>query len=730
MAVCLAGTGEARSAWRLMGFLAESHLGAEPVRLRDGSVLVCGGSGNGRSCERFDVESGRWHPAPPLAAARVGHTTTALPDGSVLVTGGRTPWEADGAAPPTGSLRSAERRDPRTGQWRAVAPMHAPHDGHVAVLLPDGRVLALGGGPHATELEIWSPRYETWAPVPCPFPGFAPGEAVVLPSGTVLLAGPTMGEIGLRTRAFDPRDGRWSAGARFHRLRHAYRLLSLEGETALLLTTETTQIIGREGEALREGSIMWRMLEPKYRHFRLTEVWDPLQPRFSEIGLPVHPIWEGIPIALADGRVLAIGGEDPRASQLWSPLPIVAPPCADLEALLDGFEVPKGSRDDIHLGAWLHSWERVIPTTCRAAVLRGEAPGVMQRLEAGLPRASGMAGPAFDGVAELWRTVVCSLNPPSMSGHLAAWTRRPAFQERHVSRHRREVCLIALAESDQASRALPAVLTDSLVGPEGPAVDWAVQSAAHRSTAVRKHMAPLVRLAHEQQARDYEVLYKTVCLGPTPAELASACRECRPPRHWRVAHSDDRAELRGLGELRLDGASAPRRSAGTVGADLLWSVQHRYAAAFDFRLGATRGGGFAYEANALPLGRALHLGGGGVAGALVGVGVGGTTGEVPFAWQLPALLVLDADAGDHLRFMAWAKLSWVLGSRARDDGAPSAPFADELSGGLRVRLGQRRARGPFWDGRGAHLGLVYTESLGARSAAILAGYSLNMTGGF
>jgi len=122
--------------------------------LRDGRVLVCGGTGaDGRAlatAELYDPASDRWSPAGRLGEGRTKHAAVRLPDGRVLLVGGARDRES------RGRLASTELYDPAAGRFtpgpRLRAGRYKLPDAVVA--LPDGRVLVAGDAP---EVEIVDP---------------------------------------------------------------------------------------------------------------------------------------------------------------------------------------------------------------------------------------------------------------------------------------------------------------------------------------------------------------------------------------------------------------------------------------------------------------------------------------------------------------------------------------------------------------------------------------------
>ena len=106
----------------------------------NGKVLVTGGSSidaagftTRRNAELYDPAVGTWAATAQMAVTRSSHTETVLPEGKVLIIGGLC------------MFASAELYDIATNTWMSVGPMTAGRHAHAATLLPFGRVLITGG---------------------------------------------------------------------------------------------------------------------------------------------------------------------------------------------------------------------------------------------------------------------------------------------------------------------------------------------------------------------------------------------------------------------------------------------------------------------------------------------------------------------------------------------------------------------------------------------------------
>jgi hypothetical protein len=173
------------------------------IALADGRVLLVGGDGGGDSplihtAEVFDPATGQWTSTSPMRVGRANAALALLPDDRVLVMGGFA------GAQGVSQRMTCEIYDPATDTWTAAADMHALRVFASSITLPDGRILIVGGDEPITG-EIYDPTTGSWTDagrVGVPN-GFA--VAVLLPDGSVYAT--TGNGSGARLH---PEAGSWS----------------------------------------------------------------------------------------------------------------------------------------------------------------------------------------------------------------------------------------------------------------------------------------------------------------------------------------------------------------------------------------------------------------------------------------------------------------------------------------------------------------------------------------
>ena len=125
----------------------------------NGKILVMGGGDpptNTAEVIDLNAASPAWRSVASMAFARRQLNATVLPDGQILVTGGTS---GPGFNDPTAPVFAAEMWNPATENWTTMASAQIPRLYHsTALLLPDGRILSMGGNGYP-QPEIYEPPY-------------------------------------------------------------------------------------------------------------------------------------------------------------------------------------------------------------------------------------------------------------------------------------------------------------------------------------------------------------------------------------------------------------------------------------------------------------------------------------------------------------------------------------------------------------------------------------------
>ena len=146
------------------------------------------GGGDGETNVAQLPAVGTWTASPDLVSIRGTTTAVVLKDGRALAIGGGVGQQA---------VAAVEVFDPNSGVWQPTTPMNNPRRGHQAVVLGDGRVMVAGGiheGELLSSAEIFDPassRWTTVAPLSVPRLG---NTLTLLNNGNVLVTGGTSAE--------------------------------------------------------------------------------------------------------------------------------------------------------------------------------------------------------------------------------------------------------------------------------------------------------------------------------------------------------------------------------------------------------------------------------------------------------------------------------------------------------------------------------------------------------
>ncbi len=331
--------------WTATGALTNAPYLHTATLLPNGKALICGGSDNSSHAaagvQLYDPATGAWTSTNAMGKARFGHTATVLPSGKVLAAGGITSYDSfslvqtvelfnptNGTWTTTGALKSpryghtatllangkvlvaagvgtngsnvnltnlytAELYDPTSGVWTVTGVLSAPHDGPTATLLPNGKVLVVGGatpsgGTSATEL--YDPASGLWTTMGPMTINRQAHAATLLTNGMVLVAGgETVNGMYIQTvnsaEIYNPATGNWTATGSLQGTHDRHTLTLLPN--GLVLLAGTSQY---------------------YNPTNTAELYDPASGQWTVAAHMNFPRTQHTATLLPSGKVLAAGG--------------------------------------------------------------------------------------------------------------------------------------------------------------------------------------------------------------------------------------------------------------------------------------------------------------------------------------------------------------------------------------------------------------------------------------
>jgi hypothetical protein len=197
--------------------------------------------------------------AARMGTARDGHTATLLPDGRVVVIGGER------IQPRRDMLASVEIYDPATDTWSPSTALPESRANHTATLLDDGTILVIGGGRH---------------------------NAIGVPSGL---------DVRATALVYDPSTGASVSLGPTRVPRHGHQAVRLPSGRILVVggSDNNSEIMPAQGA---------QNPQPFGRALASAELFDPATRAFSDTSSMSAGRFAFTAVLLADGRVMVSGG--------------------------------------------------------------------------------------------------------------------------------------------------------------------------------------------------------------------------------------------------------------------------------------------------------------------------------------------------------------------------------------------------------------------------------------
>ena len=232
----------------------------------------------------------RLAPAAAMGVARAAHSATLLPDGRVLVVGG---FREEGTREV--AIADAELYDPTTNTFAPTGKLNEARSGHTATALPTGEVLIVGGwgvNQRTATAELYDPRSGTFRFTGSLTAPRASMTATLLPDGRVVILGGDAARnvSALVVEVYDPLTAAFTSGGSL--------LTGRSAHTATLLGDGTILVAGG-------GAGNDRVLASAERYDPRTGLATPT----ADLQMVRY---KHAAVRLANGDVLLIGGANQR----------------------------------------------------------------------------------------------------------------------------------------------------------------------------------------------------------------------------------------------------------------------------------------------------------------------------------------------------------------------------------------------------------------------------------
>ena len=280
---------------------------AAAIRLRDGRVLICGGTATGQvggilaSAELYDPAARTFAATGSMTVPRAGQTITMLHDGRVLLTGGvkNVGFRSE--------LASAEIYDPASGTFSATGSMSVPREGHTATLLRDGRVLVVGGSDNGTHTldtaEVYDASIGSFSRAGHLNQPRVALVAALLGTGQVLIAGGGRGGMPGGYISYDTAE-LYNPSTRTFSPMLARMHYDRVGAAAVRLNDGRVLIVGGKSGKVMVGMRTLAGMAP----LNTAEIYDPEAGIFVATGNMSAPHYLATATMLNNGNVLVVGG--------------------------------------------------------------------------------------------------------------------------------------------------------------------------------------------------------------------------------------------------------------------------------------------------------------------------------------------------------------------------------------------------------------------------------------